>query len=130
MESSGIRGHPERVGLVATREGQPRRRLLRRRGTRRSGAGRDTLIPDEGLQPRHGDADEKRDLIQGPAAPDAGQFELFDVPIAVVWRHRWRANDHRRAAGPDAISAGLEALGVTDRAGWNPQALARLRDWG
>ena len=46
------------------------------------------LASDEGLQPRQGDADEKRDLIQGPTAADAGEFELFDLPIAVVWRHR------------------------------------------
>ena len=43
---------------------------------------------DEGLQPGRGDAGEKRDLIQGPTAADAGEFELFDLPIAVVWRHR------------------------------------------
>ena len=43
---------------------------------------------DEGLQSRQGDAGEKRDLIQGPTAADAGEFELFDLPIAVVWRHR------------------------------------------
>ena len=43
---------------------------------------------DEGLQPRHGDAGEKRDLIQGPTAADAGEFELFDLSVAVVWRHR------------------------------------------
>ena len=41
--------------------------------------------------------------------------------VAVASPHRWRPNDHRRAAGPDANSAGLETL-VTDRAGWNPQA--------
>ena len=43
---------------------------------------------DEGLQPRHGDAGEKRDLIQGPTAADAGEFELCNLPVAVVWRHR------------------------------------------
>ena len=35
-----------------------------------------------------GDADEKRDLIQGPTAADAGEFELGDLPVVVVWRHR------------------------------------------
>ena len=43
---------------------------------------------DEGLPPRHGDAGEKRDLIQGPTAADAGEFELCNLPVAVVWRHR------------------------------------------
>ena len=39
---------------------------------------------DEGLQPRDRDAGQKRDLIQGPSAADAGEFELFDLAFAVV----------------------------------------------
>ena len=45
------------------------------------------LASDEGLQSRQGDAGEEGDLIQGPTAADAGEFELFDLPVAVVWRH-------------------------------------------
>ena len=46
---------------------------------------------DEGLQPRQGDAGEKRDLIQGPTAADAGEFELWNLPVAVVWRIRHKS---------------------------------------
>ena len=46
------------------------------------------LASDEGLQPGQGDAGEKRDLIQCPTAADAGEFELCNLPVAVVWRHR------------------------------------------
>ena len=42
------------------------------------------IASDDGLQPRHGDAGEKRDLIEGPTAADAAEFELSELFIAVV----------------------------------------------
>ena len=48
---------------------------------------------DDGLQPRQGDAGEKRDLIQGPTAADAGEFELCNLPAVSsggIWDQRVR----------------------------------------
>ena len=89
-------------------------RLLRRRCTRRRGAGRDTLIPDAARRQRPAGHPARTRLR--PQRSDLGSSRVSrpHPPGAVAGPHRWRANDHRRAAGPDASVAALEAL-VTDR---------------
>jgi hypothetical protein len=45
---------------------------------------------------------EKRDLIQGLTAADAGEFELCNLPVAVVWRHRGKSVTARATASSAA----------------------------
>ena len=90
---SAIRGYRERVGQC----------------WRLAKGSRGTLIPDAARRQRS--AGQRARTRLRPQRSDLGSSRVSRSHplVAVAGHHRWRANDHRRAAGPDASVAGLEA---------------------